>query len=188
MAALAGTARSTGVLGIAAANAISEASVYGLRPIRGALDFLYRSDHQLREGLELRSIIRSELKRYRMVFGYGRPLVETDERIQPLLRFAERLGQHKGHYVRLALEIDDYFRQSKYRYRLNIAGLSAAIAADQNLGCDEFYLLASLAFVAGIFPCYLDAKTKPEGSFLPLRVQRVDYGGAPKRSWGEHER
>jgi hypothetical protein len=187
VAALAGTARSTCALAAAAANAVSEATLYGLRTSRGALDFLYRADRKLCEGQTLDFVIRDELKRYRVVYGYGRPLVEIDERIGPLLEFGETLGLHDGRFIRLALEIDDYFKRSKYRYRINVAALSAAFGADQDLTPDEFYRLATLTFSAGIFPCYIDAKNKPEGSFFPTRATRINYLGAPKRRWGTHE-
>jgi hypothetical protein len=185
VAALVGTVRSTCALAAAAANAVSEATLYGLRTSRGALDFLYRADRKLREGQTLDAVIRAELKRYRVVYGYGRPLVEIDERIGPLLEFAETLGLHDGRFIRLALEIDDYFKDSRYRYRINVSALAAAFGADQQLSPDEFYRLATLSFSGGIFPCYLDARNHPEGSFFPLRATRIDYKGAPARRWGE---
>ncbi len=187
VAALAGTVRSTCALAAAAANAVSEATLYGLRTSRGALDFLYRADRKLCEGQTLDFVIRDELKRYRVVYGYGRPLVEIDERIGPLLEFAETLGLHDGRFIRLALAIDDYFKHSKYRYRINVSALAAAFGADQGLTPDEFYRLATLSFSGGIFPCYVDAKNKPEGSFFPMRATSINYLGAPQRRWGMHE-
>ena len=50
VAALAGSARSTGVLAVSAGIAISEATVYGLKPIKGALDFLYRASEKKDSG------------------------------------------------------------------------------------------------------------------------------------------
>lgn len=185
VAALAGTTRSTCALGVAAANAVSEATLYGLRTSRGALDFFYRADRQLRDGKALDAIVRAELKRYRVVYGYGRPIVDIDERIPPLLRFGETLGLREGRYIQLALEIDDYFKQSRYKYRINVSALAAAFGADQGLTPDEFYRLATLSFSGGIFPCYIDAHDKPEGSFFPLRTSSIDYRGTPERRWGQ---
>ena len=86
--ALAGTARSTGVLAAAASVAVSEATIYGLKPIKGATDFLYRADKRLAEGETLEQIIKAELKQYRSVYGYGRPLVTGDERLETMMDFA----------------------------------------------------------------------------------------------------
>ena len=184
VAALAGTSRSTCALAVACGVAVSEATLYGLRISRGALDFFFRADTKLRQGQTLEAIIQAELKQYRALYGYGRPLVDTDERIEPLMRFAKTLGQHDGHYVRLAFSIDDYFRNSRYKYRMNVSALAAAIGADQNLTPDEFYRLATLSFVAGMFPCYIDTREQPEGAFFPLRTSRVHYAGAETRRWG----
>jgi hypothetical protein len=183
VAALAGTTRSTFALAIAAGTAVSEATLYGLRTSRGAVDFLYRADRQLKEGKRLEDIVRAELQKYRAVYGYGRPIVTADERIEPLLRFAETLGQHDGHYVRLAFQIHDYFKRSRYKYQINISALTAAIMADQGFSPDDFHYLATLSFVAGMFPCYIDARQKPEGAFFPLRTSRIHYAGAETRRW-----
>ena len=48
--ALAGTARSTGVLAAAGSLAVTEATIYGLKPIKGATDFFYRAEARLIRG------------------------------------------------------------------------------------------------------------------------------------------
>ena len=50
IAALSATARSTGALGSAGALAVSEATIYGLKPIQGVSDFLYRASAKIAEG------------------------------------------------------------------------------------------------------------------------------------------
>lgn len=185
VAALAGTVRSTGVLAVSSAIAVTEATLYGLRPIKGAMDFFYRADRKLRSGATLNEIVKEELREYRVVSGFGRPIVSADERIAPLLRFAQSLDADGGHYVQLAFQVHDLLKNSRYKYQINVAALAAAILADQGLSTDELYHLATLAFVAGMFPCYIDTRSKSEGSFFPLRTSRIDYRGAPQRRWGE---
>ncbi|MGB5098188.1 MAG: hypothetical protein WBN82_09805 [Porticoccaceae bacterium] len=185
VAALAGTARSTGVLAVSSAVAVTEATLYGLRPIKGAMDFFYRADRKLTDGHSLSQIIREELRNHRVVSGFGRPLVSDDERIRPLLRFARTLDADNGHYVQLAFQVHEILKNSRYKYQINVAALAAAILADQGLSTDELYHLATLAFVAGMFPCYIDAREKLEGTFFPLRTARIDYKGAPERRWNE---
>lgn len=185
VAALAGTARSTGVLATSSAIAVTEATLYGLRPIKGAMDFFYRAHEKLSAGVQLDEVIMEELRKHRVVPGFGRPIVTTDERIAPLLRFAKTLDAADGHYVQLAFKVHEFLKNSRYKYQINVAALAAAILADQGLSTDELYHLATLAFVAGMFPCHIDSRNKPEGSFFPLRTSRIDYRGAPERRWSE---
>jgi hypothetical protein len=185
VAALAGTTRSTGVLAVASAIAVTEATVYGLRPIKGAMDFFYRADRKLKEGRSLWEVLRQELRNHRVISGFGRPLVSEDERVRPLLKLAGTLGAAEGYYVQLAFQVHDALKNSRYKYQINVAALAAAILADQGLSTDELYHLATLAFVAGMFPCYIDTRDKPEGSFFPLRTTRINYRGAPMRVWSE---
>lgn len=181
--ALAGTTRSTAALGIAAATAISEASVYGRRPDIRAIDLLYRLRPQLEQGADLSELLEAELAKYRVIPGYGRPITSQDERIEPLMSLAKTLGFAEGYYVKLVFAIEDTLRHNRRRTRMNIAALAAALAADQGLSPRQYYHYLILSFSAGISACYVDAFSKPEGSFFPLRCERVIYTGHPQREW-----
>ena len=184
VAALAGTARSTGALAVAAGIATSEATIYGLKPIKQALEFLYKAYEQIETGTSIETIIKQELKINRSVSGYGRPLIERDERIAPVLSFLTDSRSEQNKFLNLALDIDDYFKNSRYKYRINIAAINAAIAADAGLTVDENYYIATLAFTAGMLPCYIDSKTQPQGSFFPLSVNRINSTSHTVRNWG----
>lgn len=185
VAALAGTARSTGVLAVAAGVAVSEATIYGLRPIKGAIDFLYRVDRERAQGHQIKELVQKELKKYRAVYGYGRPLVRADERIAPLMEFAKSLGAGEGKFIKLAFEIEDYLKNSRLKYQMNIAAVAAGLLADEGVLPTEEYYFATLSFAAGMFPSYIDALDKPEGAFFPLRVDRIACKGVPAaRKWG----
>jgi hypothetical protein len=183
IAALAGTARSTATLAISAANAASEASIYGRRPDIRAIDFLFRTQQCLEKGDNLEELIKAELKKYRAIPGYGRPITRKDERIEPLMALAEELGFSKGPYVKLAFDVEKILLQGRWRLYMNIAALSAALAADQGLSTREYYHYVILSFSAGMFPCYIDALEKVEGIFFPLTCDRVQYEGKPRRAW-----
>jgi len=186
VAALGGSVRSTGVLSTAGALAVTEATIYGLKPIKGVMDFIYRASDSLNNGNSLENIVKSELRRYRSIYGYGRPLRANDERVAPLMEFAHSIGAGLGPYTKLAFEIDEYMKASKYNYRINIAGVSAALVADEGITPQQHYHMASVAFSAGVIPCYIDAADKPEGTFFPYRVSAVKYTGAQnKKSWGD---
>ena len=85
VAALAGTARSTAAMAISAGNAVSEAVIYGQRPIIRSIDFLSRTQKQLDAGADLKDLIIAELKKHRCMAGYGRPVTRKDERLEPVM-------------------------------------------------------------------------------------------------------
>ncbi len=181
---LGATCRSTGVLGVAASAAASEATVFGLQPIKSALDFLYRLANDMDGGSEMEDFILRELKKHRGVPGFGRPVVDHDERIEPVLEFAKSMGMADGFYTDLALKVGNFLAQSRYKYQINIAGLTAGLAADQGITPEQWYFINTLCFCGGFLPCFIDAYDKPEGSFFPLRTDVIRYVGTQhKRSW-----
>jgi hypothetical protein len=183
VAALAGTARSTATLAISAANAASEASIYGYRPILQVSDFLFRIQQCLEKGDELEELVQAELKKYKIIPGYGRPITRKDERIEPLMALAKKLGFSKGPYVKLAFDVEKILLDGRWRLHMNIASVMAALAADQGLSCREYYHYAILSFSAGMLPCYIEALEKTEGTFFPLNCDRIQYEGKPRRAW-----
>lgn len=183
VAALAGTVRSTAALAIGAANAVSEASIYGRRPDIQAIDFLMRAKCQLDKGADLEEFVKKELRKYKTIPGYGRPITRKDERIEPLLALAKELDFTQGSYVKIAYATEEILLKGRWRLYMNIAALTASLAADQGLSRREYYHYATLSFSAGMLPCYVDALKKPEGAFFPLRCDRVKYEGRPRRIW-----
>jgi len=180
---LAGTARSTGTLGLSAAIAVSEATIYGGRPIIRSFDFLIRTKRELAQGKYLQKIIEEELEKRRAINGYGRPIVNRDERILPLLKLAKELNLADGPYTQLAFEVENVLSQGRWRMRMNVAALAAALSADQGLTEREYYLFLIPCFTAGTMPCFIEANARQEGSFLPIRCSRIHYEGAPRRKW-----
>ena len=181
VAALGGTCRSTPGLSLGAALAVTDATIYGQRPMIGAFDFLQRALKSRDEGTPLRDFVVDELKTYRTIPGFGRPLRSVDERLAPAQRLARRIGLWGGRHTLLALEIEKILE--KYRQGMNIAALTAALVADQGLSVDEYKRGASLTFAAGLILCEFDAAHHPEGSLFPLRCERIRYQGPPARTW-----
>ena len=198
IAALASTARSTGTLGVSAAVAVSEAIVYGHRPIMAAMDFLLRIKDSLNNGAKLNELLAEKFKakpsdkghpgsginrQVARIPGYGRPLTCRDERIQPLMELAEKLGYADGLIVKLAFQIEYTLLQSGHLLHMNIAALMAALAADQGLTLRQFYHYIILCFTAGIIPCAVDGSEQCEGTFFPLRCKYIHYEGKSNRAW-----
>ncbi len=183
VAALAGTARSTGALGISAAIGVSEASIYGRRPDIRAIDFLLRTKQKLDKGMQLQVLIKQELKKYRSVYGYGRPITREDERIPHMLGLIKHLGLDQGTYVQLAFEVEKILLEGGWRLHMNVASLYAALAADMGFTRRQYYLFMIPCFTAAMLPCFIDAAEKTEGTFFPLRCTRITYTGVPQRHW-----
>lgn len=183
IAALTGSARSTGCLGIAAALAASDAIIYGGSNYSKATEFFVRTHKAVENGANLSEYVTNEMRMRRGISGYGRPITSADERNEPLMILARSLGEDKGPHVNLALEIEKILIEGRWRRRLNFAGLVAAFAADFGFSPQENYLILFPCFMAGMLPCYIEATEKPEGALLPLSVMHVTYEGHEKRPW-----
>jgi len=181
---LASTAGSTGVLGISAGIAVSEAKVYGLKPIKGASDLFIKIKKKTDEGFLLSEVVDEEMRIHKVVYGYGRPLASCDERIAPTISLAKELGYASGYYLNQALEIEKILYK-KYKMKMNIAAVYSALMLDAGLSVEDTYYLACLSFSAGMFAPFIEAQEKPLGTFFPLRVSRVNYEGVEgHRVWG----
>jgi hypothetical protein len=142
VAALAGTARSTGALGIAAALAVSEAKIFGGASQLRSCEFLTRAKKMRDDGADLETLVRAEIKEKRGIGGYGRPIVPTDERIAPIMAIVREQGLDNGPHLKLAFEVERILLQGRWRWHINSVGLAAALAADCGMSPREFYLLS----------------------------------------------
>lgn len=183
VAALAGSSRSTGNLGIAAALAVSEASIYGRGIDMRAIDFLIRTRRKMDEGGDLAECIRQELESQRSIAGYGRPLINGDERNRHMLALARELGLDQGPYLRLAVAIEEVLLAGRWRMKMNYGALVAALGADIGLTPREYYLFMFPAFLAGMPPGYIEAADRPEGTLYPAACSDILYDGPPQRTW-----
>ena len=183
VAALGGSARSTGNLSLAAAIAVSEASIYGRGVDLRAIDFLLRARAAQARGDALGDVVRAELEAQRGIAGYGRPIANGDERITPMMALLRELGRDQGEHVRLAFEVERILLDGRWRWRMNYAALCAAIGADLGLSPREYYLFLVPAFVAGMAPCFIEASDRPAGTLFPMACDQVRYEGHAKRDW-----
>lgn len=183
VAALAGTARSTGSLGMAAAQAISEAQIYGRGVDLRASEFLTRTRTRIDAGADLAELVRAELKRQRGIAGYGRPIISADERVAPMMALVREQGLDNGPHLKLAFEVEKILLAGRWRLHMNYAALAAALCADVGMSPREYIFSGMPAFLAGMPPCYLDAAEKPEGQLFPLPCRMLSYEGVPRRRW-----
>lgn len=184
VAALAGTTRSTGNLGIAAALAVSEARIFGRGVDLRAIRFLTGAKAAVAAGASLEAVVNATLDRERGIGGYGRPIAAGDERLAPILALARDTGLDQGEHLRLAHATEAILLAGRMRMRMNYAAVAAALAADLGFSPHEYYLFVVPAFLAGMPPCYLEAAERPEGSTFALPCSALLYeGAAAARQW-----
>lgn len=186
VAALAGSARSTPVLGITAALAVSDARVYGgIGGVRG-ISFFRRTAKAVAAGQDLRALVQERLEAGHPIYGYGRPIDSHDERIPWLTSLAREQGLADGEHLRLAREIERILVEEleKTTLLMNYGGMIAALGADLGLTPREYHLFRIPLTLAGMPPCWAEAAEKPEGALFPTPCSGIAYAGVPRRSWG----
>ena len=183
VAGLAGTARSTGSLALAAALAVSEATIYGGGTYMPAIDFLQRTYRNIQAGRSLQECIDEEFETRRGISGFGRPLTSRDERLIPLMNRALQLGLGSGPHVQLVKQIEEHLTNRRLRLRINFAALAAALLADQGFTPTEMYLSGFPTFLAGMVPVFMEANSKTEGALFPIPCEDISYSGPSPRSW-----
>ncbi|OHC71507.1 MAG: citryl-CoA lyase [Rhodocyclales bacterium RIFCSPLOWO2_02_FULL_63_24] len=183
VAGLAGTARSSPTLGLSAALAVSEATIYGGGAGIRAFDFITRAAKATEAGLVLRDFVSEEVNS-RYLYGYGRPIHRNDERLQWLASLAEEQGLASGKHFKLAFEVGKTLVEiGKPNLRMNYAGMVAPLGADLGLSRREFQLFRVPLFFAGMPPCWLEAADKPEGTLFPTPCDKIVYEGVKQRAW-----
>ncbi|MGM9479771.1 citrate/2-methylcitrate synthase [Roseateles sp. NT4] len=182
VAGLAASARSTPSLAVAAALGMCEATVYGGHPCVRAIDFLLSARQRLAQGEALESLVATELAE-RRIYGYGRPIHATDERLPWLQEIAREQGLADGPHLALARQVEAQLCARDPRLKMNYAAMAAALAADLGFSVVEFHHFQVPMAMAGIPPCAVEAAERPAGALFPLSCEHIRYEGVPKRAW-----
>lgn len=182
VAALAGSVRSTPGLGISAALGMSEATVYGGHPCVRAIDFLTTAQRRVQAGEALADIVAQELAE-RRIYGYGRPIHATDERLPWLMAIAREQGLADGPHLALAHAVEALLVARDPRLKMNYAALTAGLAADLGLSVQQFHHFQLPMLLAGMTPCYIEAAERPAGMLFPLSCEHIAYEGPARRAW-----
>lgn len=192
---IAGSARCSMSMGIAAGTSTSEAIVYGTRPFIRSFHFLESSYEDSRNGIDLTTLVKQRLEAPKQsasgkgrdralatLPGFGRPITKQDERIEPLLSVARSL-ELAGPYTDHLLKIEETVIALGSPLRPNAAIFMASLMLDQEIDHLTAGHYIALTFTSGIAACLIDALQKPEGCFLPLRCSRIQYEGPDERDW-----
>ena len=183
VAALAGATRSTPNLAISAAQAVTEATIYGRGNEFRAHDFFLKARRAIDAGDTVPAYMERFLREGGRLAGYGRPISSVDERVPLTLGLARELGLADGRHLAMAMEIDTYLASTGRPLRMNLSAYLSAFAADFGWTPREFNMLMHTCFLAGMYPCYIEAADKPPGAVFALRCEDVRYEGAGPRDW-----
>lgn len=185
VAALAGSARSTATLALAAGIAASEATIFGWQPVMGVADFLLRARDALDAGAGLNAVVKRELAQHRHIGGYGRPVatLQVDERIPHVRNLMTHTGVAPGRYMKLAFAVEEQLLAMGRPLRMNYAPLLAAIPLDFGFTLEQLHMFITPSLMAGMPPCYLEARERPAGATFSLPVERLAYQGPAPRAW-----
>ncbi len=181
--ALAGTMRCAPGAAVTAGTLASDSVMYGPGPSHEACRFIAQATRDFREGKSIESIVaRCTTRGGRLrAPGYSRPIASGDDRVDAMRRAAAEFGLPEGQHMGVALQLDEYLR-AHGTDSLNMLGYIAAFVMDSSLSVEEGYRLFTLSVNAGVHACYSEAADEPAGTFLPLRVDDVEYTGAPPRA------
>ncbi|HMA48174.1 MAG TPA: hypothetical protein VKP60_00400 [Magnetospirillaceae bacterium] len=181
--ALAGTARSTSTLALSAGLAVSEARIYGRGAGFETASFLIETRQRMEAGESLAECVQSQLAKYGRISGYGRPIINGDERIAPTMAVAGELGLDKGPHLALIFELQNHLAAQGSPIKMNYGVISAALGADLGLSARDYTTFMFPAFLAGMPPCYIEASENPEGALFPVPCGDIQYEGVDKRPW-----
>lgn len=183
VAALAANVRSSPVLALAAAIAVSEAGIYGGGPGIRAIEFFLRAGKAVQAGRDIRAFVHEELAS-RRIYGYGRPINSSDERLPALMALVDAQKLAAGKHYRLAFAVEEILvAECKPFLKMNYAAMTAALAADMGFSPRQYQLFNILKTLAGMPPCIVEAAGKPEGTLFPTPCDGVRYEGVAARRW-----
>lgn len=180
VAAYLGDAHGSPAAAVAASALAQDSEMYGGRTALESVKFLLEAQQERKNGSTIAEVVDTRVAKTRgqfLIKGYARPMVKYDERVVALREYARKLGIEEGPHVTLAFEIEDYILE-KYEERINIAGLISAVCCDHGYTPRQVHWWFSLCTVSGALACYADACDRPENSFMPMRVDDVEYHGA----------
>lgn len=198
VAAISATAGSSVNLSIAAGNAVSESCLLGSGPFAGTYELLVVIKNHLDCGGILADFLQDRLdqqksnQRYStkgcnrtvvQIPGYGRPIVNRDERVIPLFDKAKSLGFGDSDYVKTVFDIEKCLHSMNRKMTMNISVLISALCLEQRLTRAEYLSYMSMCFLAGIVAVYHDVEMKFRHGLFPMAVNQVHYCGKTKRSF-----
>lgn len=166
----------------------SESRLYGPGTALACSAFIREAQHAFERGTTPAEIISAYCKRNRTraIPGFARPVAKGDERVAAMNQYAAALGFAVGKHMAVANAIEQELLDGAGE-SMNLAGYITAFLSDQEFTPVEIHALYAVCVESGLLACYREAVTNPPDSFLPLRVDDINYIGPPPRAWDMEE-
>lgn len=166
----------------------SESRLYGPGTALASGAFIIDAQHAFERGAAPAEIISAycKRKRTRAIPGFARPVAKGDERVAAMRRYAAALGFTVGKHMTVANAVEQELFISTGE-SMNLAGYITAFLSDQGFTPAEIHALYAVCVESGLLACYREAVANPPDSFLPLRVDDINYIGPPPRAWDTEE-
>jgi citrate synthase len=112
--------------------------------------------------------------------GFARPLAKGDERIPAMRILQDKLGFDDGPYTLMTRQMEEYLNK-KAGEGLNLSGYFTAFMLDQGFNIEEIMGITAFAVSGGVYAAYFEYINQSPNSFLPLRVNDIEYIGPEAR-------
>ncbi len=184
----AGTLRSTPTAAVSAGLLASESRIYGPGTALASTAFITEARHNQQTGIKPAEIIENyrRLHKTRAIPGFGRPVARGDERVVAMKQLAQHLEFPTGEHMQLANAVENELL-NECGESMNLAGYLAAFLTDNGFSAKESHILYSICVEGGLLACYTDALKVPPDTFMPMRVEDVQYAGPPPRPWNNQQ-
>lgn len=188
IAAYGGSVQTSRKSALSAALACTESIFFGHLPVVKCYYFLKEIKKQL-EFKNLESIIKENIDKKRIFYGFGRPNSTIDERGITFKKKLEDFNSKKIKNILLIFKIQEILK-TKFNKNINInqGGIVAAFAFDLGLNIEQVESIYSFIFTNTMVPPYDYVKNNmPVGTFLPFRSEDIIYEGEHilGRKWDE---
>lgn len=160
--------------------AVVESKTFGGYATLLASRFFQKTLAWVRSGQDLEDLIQEKLARRETIYGFGRPIVRRDERIEPFRKVFQEEGFKEGPHYRLAQQIEQILRREK-DIILNFGGTVSAIFSDMGFSPEEISLLCLTHFIPSTLAAVAEGAERPPRDFLPLACDEIEYQGPGER-------
>ncbi len=168
---------------IASGGLAGDSKIYGAGTAKAVGRFVdLAHQHIVMEKRSVQSFFQTHAYKNGKLFapGFARPLAKGDERIPAMRRLADHLGYGVGVYLTMLDEMEEYLRQTEGEGQ-NLAGYFTAFMKDQGFSVQQIEGVAAFAVSGGVYAAYFEYIDQPPHSFLPLRVDDIEYTGPAPR-------
>ncbi|MBF0408844.1 MAG: hypothetical protein HQM10_15965 [Candidatus Riflebacteria bacterium] len=173
--ALAASSGASCAASVSAGNLAVDSLIFGHRSLIETNNFFISIQNEIEKGRELGEILSALLKQKTTVYGYGRPLFKSDERVPVLIREAKRNNLSEGYWFKLSLYIESEL-QSQKGLGMNFSGISAAILKDLGYNGEEMVAFSTFLPIINFIGVYHEHRNSSTPIF-PLSCNDIDYCG-----------